>query len=73
MQFWKDKNKDVLALLNSESKINEMTLAYTAQLGLKVQKIDINAQKIDGSLLETFGIIITTFQVLDKLGHFWFF
>ena len=43
VQFQKDKNKDVLALLNSRSKVNVMTLAYVAQLGLKVQKTSIGA------------------------------
>ena len=36
VQFQKDKSRDVLALLNSRSKINAMTPAYTAQLGLKI-------------------------------------
>ena len=36
MQFQKDKNNNVLALLDYESEINAMTLAYTALLGLKV-------------------------------------
>ena len=49
MQFQKYKGKDVLALLNSESKVNTMTLAYAAQLGVKVQKTDVGAQKIDRS------------------------
>ena len=41
MQFWKDKNKDFLALLDSESKLNGMTLAYAAKLDLKVQRTNI--------------------------------
>ena len=32
-----------------------------AQLGLKVQKRNVGAQKIDGSLLATYGIIIAAF------------
>ena len=36
VQFQKDKNKDDLALLDSESKVNAMILAYAAQLGFKV-------------------------------------
>ena len=48
MQFQKDKSKNVLALLDSGSKVNAMTLAYLAQLSLKVQMIVIVAQKIDG-------------------------
>ena len=34
-QFRKDKGKDVLALLDSKSEVNVMTLAYAAHLGLK--------------------------------------
>ena len=50
-----------------------MTLAYLAQLGLKVQKTNVGAQKIDGFLLETYGMVIAVFQIINKLGHFWFF
>ena len=58
MQFRKDKGKDVLALLDSESEIDTMTLAYAAQLDLKVQKINVSAQKIDKFLLATYNIVI---------------
>ena len=40
-----------------------MTPAYAKQLGLQVRKTNIEAQKIDGSLLRTFGIVIADFQV----------
>ena len=50
-----------------------MTPAYAAHLSLKVRVTDINAQKIDGSLLATYGIVIVAFQALDKLGRSWFF
>ena len=50
-----------------------MTLAYAAQLGLKVRKTDINAQKIDGFLLETYGVVIAAFQVFYKLSCSCFF
>ena len=43
VQFQKDKNKDVLALLDFRSKVNAMTLVYMAQLGLKMQKTDVAA------------------------------
>ena len=61
MQFQKDKGKDVLALFDFESKANAMTPAYMAQLGLKVQKTDVGVQKIDGSSLATYGMIIAIF------------
>ena len=71
--IWKDKSKDILALLDSGSKVNAMTPAYTAWLGLNVQKTDIGAQKIDKSTLATYGMVIAAFQVLNKLGRLQFF
>ena len=59
-QFRKDKGKDVLALLNSGSEVNVMTLVYAAQLGLKVKKTNIDAQKIDRFSLAIYGIVIAT-------------
>ena len=50
-----------------------MTLAYAAQLGLKVRKINISAQKIDGFLVATYSMVIAAVQVLDKLSRFRFF
>ena len=50
-----------------------MTLAYASKLGLQVQKTDVRTQKIDNLLLETFGMVIANFQVLDKLGKACFF
>ena len=73
VQFWKDKNRNVLDLLDSDSKVNAMTLVYVAQLGLKVWKIDVNTQKIDDSLLATYNIVIVAFQIFDTLGGSRFF
>ena len=44
-----------------------------AQLGLKVQMTKIGAQKIDGSSLATYGIVIAILQVLDTVGCSRFF
>lgn len=38
-----------------------MTLAYSAKLGLKVQKTDIVTQKIDGFTLDIFEIVLVDF------------
>ena len=53
MQLQKNKKKYILALLNFKSEVNAMTLAYIAQLDLKIQKTNISAQKIDKFSLET--------------------
>ena len=50
-----------------------MTPAYAKQLGLQIQKTDVGAQKIDGSLLATYRIVIAAFQVKYKLGRVQFF
>ena len=49
IKLQKNRSKNVLALLNSRSEINVMAAAYAAQLGLKIQKIDVGAQTIDRS------------------------
>ena len=50
-----------------------MTSTYAAQLGLKVQKTNLSAQKVNGSSVNTYGMVIAPFQVFDKLGQSWFF
>ena len=72
VQFHKDK-EIISALINSGSEFNVMTLAYAKKLGLRIQKIDIGAEKIDGSSLDMFRIVIASFLILDKQNRIWFF
>ena len=44
-----------------------MNSAYAKKLGLWMRKTNVGAQKIDRSSLDTFGMVITSFQVQDKL------
>ena len=60
-------------MLDSGSKINAMSPAYAKKLGLKTKKTNVRAQKIDGSALKTFGMMIAEFQVEDKGGRPRFF
>lgn len=49
--FWKYIGKaNILALINSEKKINIMNPASAPNLSLQVQKININIQKLTVSL-----------------------
>ena len=50
-----------------------MTPAYSAHLGLKVRVTNVGAQKIDGSSLTTYNMVIAAFQIVNKLGRSWFF
>ncbi len=67
---FKDQTK---ALLNSGSEVNAMSQAFAQQLGLKIRKTNVGAQKIDGTTLEIYGIVVSTFSVLDKDGRERFF
>ena len=72
IQFKKD-TPEVQTLIDLGSEVNAMAPAYAKKLGLWVRKIDVSAQKIDGSTLETYGIVIAGFQVQDKFGKDRFF
>ena len=66
---FKKNEVQVQALLNSDSEVNAITLEYASKLGLKVCPTDVRAQKIDGSIFETFGMVLASFQMDDKLGR----
>lgn len=72
LQFKKNQIK-VQVLINSGSKVNIITPAYTKKLGHQTQKTDINDQKIDRSRLATYKIVIAKFQVSNKLSKACFF
>ena len=72
VQFKKDTT-EVRALIDSGSVVTMMAPAYAKKLGLQVKKTDVGAQKIDGSILETYGMVIARFQVQDKFGKARFF
>ena len=57
------QEEQVKALLDSSSKVNAMNLNYAWKLGLKIRRTNVGAQKIDGSALKTFGIVIADFQI----------
>ena len=60
-------------LLNSGSEVNAMSPAYVKKLGFNIRKTNVGAQKIDGSALKTFEMVIAKFQMEDKGGRPRFF
>ena len=50
-----------------------MTQVYIIILDFKVWLTDVKAEKFDRSLLKTFEMVNTSFQVLDKFDHSRFF
>ena len=53
-------------MLNNGNEVNAMSPVYAERLGLKTWKTNVRAQKIDGSALETFAMMIADFQIEDK-------
>ncbi len=59
------KNKTEV-LLDSESEVNIISQAFAQQLGLKIRKTNVRAQKINSTTLETYGLVVSTFSMSDK-------
>ncbi len=53
-------------LLNSGNEVNIISQAFDHQLGFKIRKTYIRAQKIDGTTLETYRMGVSIFFILDK-------
>ena len=56
----------IKTLLDSESTVKAMSQAFAYQLGLTIQKTNVGAQKIDGTTLETYGMVVSTLSISDK-------
>lgn len=60
-------------LFDSGNKVNAIKPSFAKKLSLRIDKTNVSSQKIDGSRLETYGIIIVFFQVYNKDGKFCYF
>lgn len=54
--------------MNFGNKINVMTQAYIAKLGLAPRTTHVDTQKIDSLALKTYEITTVGFSIVDKLG-----
>lgn len=54
-------NVEIRALLDNNIKVIAMSLGYIEKYSLKIWKTNAKIQKIDGFILEIFGIIIGDF------------
>ena len=67
------RKKSVLALLDSSSEVNTVHPAFAKELGLPIRPTDVGVQKIDGTMLETYGMVVATFLIEDKANRVRFF
>ena len=61
------------ALINSGSEINAIYPTFAKQLGLPIRPSDVGAQKIDGTTLDTYGMVVAAFSVEDNANRVKFF
>ena len=54
------------AWLDFGSKVNIMSQVFSQQLGLKICKTSIRAQKIDGTTLKIYKMVVSTLFMSDK-------
>ena len=65
--------KSVSALFDSGSKVNTVYPAFAKVLSLPIRPTDVGVQKIDGTTLETYEMVVATFLVEDKTNRVKFF
>ena len=61
------------ALIDSRSEVNAIHLSFVKQLGLPIRPTDVGDQKIDGTTLDTHGMVVAAFSVEDKANRVRFF
>ena len=61
------------ALFDSDSEVNAMHPAFVERLGLVVRTTNVGAQKMDGTILETYKMVVAAFSVTDQADRVRFF
>lgn len=67
------KNIEIKAFINLNKEVNTIILAYASKLSLKICYTNIKTQKINNSNLKIFEIVLTSFQIENKLERAQFF
>ena len=63
----------MLVLLDSGIEVNAIHPTLARKLGLPIRPTDVRAQKIDGIMLNIFGMVISAFSVTEKANQVRFF
>ena len=56
----------VSALLDLGSEVNAMHPTFVERLGLVMRTTNVGAQKIDGTTLETYGMVVAASSITDQ-------
>ena len=63
----------ILALFDSSSEINAIHSIFVQELRLSIRSTDVEVQKIDGTTLDTYKIIVAVVSVTNKANQVRFF
>ena len=61
------------ALFNSKSEINTIHLIFAKELDLPIRPTDIRMQKIDGTILDSYRMVVIAFLIMNKANQIGFF
>ena len=67
------RRKSVLALLDSSSESNIIYPIFAQELKLPIRPTDGGEKKINGTMLDTYKMVVTAFLVTDKANQLRFF
>ena len=59
--------------IDSGNEVNAIYSTFAKNLGLPIRPIDVGARKIDGTTLDTYGMVVAAFSVTDKANQVKFF
>lgn len=63
----------MLALFDSSSEINAIHLNFAKRQGFSIKTIDIRAQKINDTMLNTYKILVAAFSMINQANQVKFF
>ena len=59
----------IQTLIESGSEVNGIHPTFAKQLGFHIRLTNVGAQKIDGTTLDTYGIVVVAFLVEDEVNQ----
>ena len=62
-----------MAIFDSGSKVNIINPIFAKKLGLFIRLMDVEAQKIDGTILDIYEMVVASFLLIDKANQVKFF
>ena len=74
LQFKKGTSEaQIQVLIKSKSEVNAIYPTFAKQLGLPIRSTDVRVQKIDGTTLDIYEIVVAVFLMVNKANQARFF